>query len=241
MNHVMLAVSGFSGSGKDEFVSGLRKTTDLTQVGLVDPAKRHMAEIYGFTKEQLFGPSKNRNAGDTRYPKTKAQEDGIHRVQDMFVDRAGNLITEGDPNYWLSPREALQKYCELMNLLYPNTWIRKAIDTHQMVGTGNYLYDSWAGLTPHEHITRTGLVVTVSADFRHLNEFEELDKKTDMNVYYVRIKTKRVPYPPFNHRSETEQVQIPDSRFDFIVDNDGTIEDLHARAANIMSEVQKKL
>ena len=71
--HYIIAISGFSGSGKDEAVSQLIRKYYAIQTGLADPGKRHLADAYGFTEEQLFGPSHFRNAGDLRIPKNSLE------------------------------------------------------------------------------------------------------------------------------------------------------------------------
>src|SRR5690606_12488317 len=94
--------------------------------------KRHLADLYDFTEEQLFGPSAFRNKGDLRYPKKTLTDFNFHDFD----------IEEGDPKYWLSPREALQLYCEQMNNLYLNTWIEKGIRIHQEIASNkiNHYY-----------------------------------------------------------------------------------------------------
>lgn len=254
--HIMVCVSGFSGVGKDEFCKHLVQKHGAIQTGLADPAKRHMHDVYGFTEEQLFGPSKFRNGGDLRYPKKdffnyklfKSKKHGVW-VSPIVTDPNGKLIKlnnkehlvidEGDPKFWLSPREALQKYCELMNNLYPNTWIDKGIQIQRKLASGGFKYSKIMGVYELE----TELMdpfVTCFSDFRHENEIcavRLLDPKS-VKVVLVRIKSKKISEPPFLHKSETEQVKIPDSDFDFIVNNDGTIDDLHENAEKIVTHLK---
>lgn len=230
--HFMVCVSGFSGIGKDEFCKRLIEKHYAIQTGLADPAKRHMADIYGFTEEQLFGPSKCRNAGDLRYPK-------FDRTRDSSIE-------EGDPAFWLSPREALQKYCGLMNELYQDTWIRKGIEDQIKIASGEYTYSKMCGLM-HVSDRRCGggyedrpeNVVTCFADFRHWHEIRLARKHRSENLLpvLVRIVSERIKTPPYDHRSETEQTTIPDSEFDFVVRNDGTVQELHDKADTVMEYV----
>ena len=50
----------------------------------------------------------------------------------------------------------------------------------------------------------------------------------------IRVKSKRVPVPPFDHISETGQLSIPDSDFDWVIENDGTIEELYHKVDKIV-------
>lgn len=283
----MLCVSGYSGSGKDEFVRKLVENGD-PKVGLADPAKRHMADLYGFTEEQLFGPSASRNAGDLRYPKqdfvdlglalssVTAQEPPEGLTGELvpgryweYVGRGGEqklpyvpgklgsariFVPEGHPSFWLSPREALQRYCELMNLMYENTWIRKGIQTHKelsKVATDNgrtrlvHGYHRMRGLYSPEYFQPAPgpeeAFVSCSADFRHRHEIKETAASAtdDFVPVLVRVKRASVPEPPFPHRSETEMKTIPDSAFDYVVNNDSTVDSLHDIAAAIVIDASR--
>jgi hypothetical protein len=256
-----------------------------------------MKDAYDFTDEQLWGPSKFRNAGDLRYPKpdhTKVNlqpwegplPDEVVDVVDVKGDSylgdrsgpfwySGNVrrsdtrgtvlqfddlgpvfpyeplklgdaryfVREGDPAFWLSPREALQKYMELMNTLYADTWIRKGIEIHRQIASRMFLYTKEEGVirnpshAPHLDYKDDRTEITCYSDFRHIHECRLAKTSEDETLIpvLVRIKRPTVTRPPFNHRSETEQTRIRDAAFDFIIDNDGTLEDLYAEVDNIVS------
>jgi len=254
--HLMVCISGFSGVGKDESAKRLITKYGAIQTGLVDPAKRHMADLYGFTESQLFGPSRNRNAGDLRYPKTNNPprfriSSELTPESNQWVDAAvpwwcfdqGDddqdrvWVRQHDPKYWLSPREALQRYCELMNLMYENSWVRKGIEIHKQIATGRFAYSRMLGLIPTTNSDTPEKVMTVFTDFRHKHEFQEARKAADGTTepIFIRIKHPKITEPPFNHRSEIEQTEIPDSQFHHIVVNDGTIEALYAKIDDVIS------
>lgn len=295
----MVCISGYSGSGKDEFARVFVDELQAPKVGLADPAKRHMADVYGFTESQLFGPSAFRNGGDIRYPKpdffksgltlSRASSasppeglvgvlepgrpywefesrkgstslDGAPSISKLpyVAEKLGNatlFVPEGHPTFWLSPRESLQLYCELMNTLYGDTWIRKSINIHMQLGqtreySGHrfmcFSYDRMGGLYVPDEANivpapeEGGSFFSCSADFRHRHEFN-LARKMRSETFVpimVRVKRPSVPIPPFDHRSETEQATISDSFFDFVVENDGMVEDLHMRARDVVSAVQ---
>jgi hypothetical protein len=232
MKHYIIAFSGYSGVGKDECSGQLVRSYNAIHTGLADPGKRHMADTYGWTEEQLFGPSHFRNVGDMKYPKFEEIPPGVE---------------EGDPKYYLSPREALQKYMGLMNDLYPNTWIQKGVYIHHQLGIGDCLYTRMGGLKISYSVIKRnepGKIFTTFSDFRHKNEISYLRKhgpdspaKVETIPIIVRVKRPSIPNPPYDHRSEVEQSTIPDSEFDFVINNDSTLEELYRKVDGIVSSL----
>jgi hypothetical protein len=283
--HYIVCISGFAGAGKDECASQLVRGHSAVQTGLADPGKRHMADAYGFTEKQLFGPSQFRNAGDVRIPKNAFYERGLEHVLEFpegVVDaaddkyklekdqkywvytsvmfdgrrpwhRAGSghynvFVREGDPEFWLSPREALQQYLEKMNQLDVYTWIRKGIEDQLLLATGRWSYNRMRGLVradDPEADSRTMIdrssqhAVTCFADFRHIPEVQYIRDLADRSLVpfkpvLIRVKRPSVPVPPYNHRSETEQVKIRDAAFDAVVHNDKDLPYLYAQVDDVV-------
>lgn len=276
MRHLMICVSGWAGTGKDECAGRLVKAHSAVHTGLADPGKRHMRDAYGFSDEQLWGPSGFRNAGDMRYPKPVAAAVGLQvwdgplpedvvdpktgspyseelhgrfwysdaprsvvagtplewkAYQPLRLGNARHFVRERDPDFWLSPREALQKYMELMNTLYADTWIRKGIEDHRRLATGENIYSRSGGvLLDREFQGPPELSVTCFSDFRHIHEHRLARESADRSLVPVLVRVKRptVTRAPFDHRSETEQTRIRDAAYDFVIDNDRTLEDLYS-------------
>jgi hypothetical protein len=283
----MICISGWAGTGKDECAGHLVKKYGAIHTGLADPGKRHLMDAYGFSVEQLWGPSKFRNAGDPRYPKPIVSKLGLTLDQNMGDNYYSTVISEDnsvekiilfnevgeeklsnfmkekepsstykigvmgtDPRYFLSPREGLQKYMELMNTLYADTWIRKGIDIHkQLVSVESsllmknavrkkYSYSKENGVVPTdgtwEHID--SMFITCFSDFRHIHEHLLARKSEDeiLVPVLIRIKRPNVTKPPFDHRSETEQTRIRDAAYDFILNNSGTLDDLYSSIDEIV-------
>lgn len=293
MRHLMFCISGFSGTGKDEVARRLTTAHGAVQTGLADPAKRHMADLYGFTEEQLFGPSQSRNAGDLRYPKEPwalklresqhhagYQPEGLHGklgrgikywecegrnfpaewslpYVPLKLGSARVFVPQGDPRFWLSPREALQRYCELMNQMYLRSWSRKGVEVHKKLseihqqdkGEAFFLhsYSKMRGLVKNDLNDGTnwrpydGTFISCFADFRHKHEIAEAnDAETETLIpVLVRVRRPSVPVAPYQHRSETEQTEIPDEAFDYVVHNDGTLDDLYYKVDRILAEVKR--
>jgi len=292
----MFCISGFSGTGKDEVAKRL-VARGAVQTGLADPAKRHMADLYGFTEEQLFGPSQSRNAGDLRYPKNTLYTAGLsphdgplpegcitpsgmpvdaerkywafmarsgyvqNRQQNWpyLPERLGNatiFVPEGDPEFWLSPREALQRYCELMNQMYLRSWSRKGVEIHRKLAEVHqqdreevffrYSYSKMRGLVENDLKDGSnwrlfdGTFFSCFADFRHRHEIAEANdaESEDLVPVLIRVRRPSVPEPPYQHRSETEQAGIPDEAFDYVIHNNGTLDDLYSGVDKILNETR---
>lgn len=303
MRCFLIGISGYSRTGKDTVAHRLVQQYGAIHLGMTDHAKRHMADAYKFSEEQLFGPSEARNTGDLRYPKPvyfqnkcrpigKIEPTEVYSGESsgtiaylnpdkkyhvcegrgpkgteklpyipMKLGAARYFIEEGDPVFWLSPREALQQYCELLEKLYLGSLIDYAIQTHlQLVPTLNpslpqitpshtpqvprqkhvysrYTYDRIQGLVervnPEKH---EGHFMTCFSDFRRKHQIQGARDHAGNKLIPVMIRVKRpgIEKPPFKHVSETEQAEIPDSAFDFIIDNDGTIDELNVKIDRIV-------
>lgn len=64
---MIVGVAGLAGSGKSTFARILRDRRAFVEVSLAAPLKRFCGEVFGFSREQLYGPSSERNAIDPRY------------------------------------------------------------------------------------------------------------------------------------------------------------------------------
>lgn len=271
MKHYAFFIGGYAGVGKDEAANFLIKNHNSPKIGIIDPCKRHVMDIYGFTKDQCFGPSQFRNAGDVRYPKkniseltplTLHKEDSEQEkkyllyseknLEDKYETiiqggKRGYLIPEGHPDFWLSPREALQKLGSLYNQMYEDTLIEKCISTHKSTavplfngGFMCYKYLPWRGIVDESQARKNQISCT--ADLRLYSQVKAAQRSNsdEFRAILIRIKRPSVPNPPFDHPSETEQAKIPDSEFDYIVNNDGDIVDLHKKIHDIVFSVTGK-
>jgi len=268
IKHMIIGISGYSGTGKDEVSGYIEKEFGAVKIGFADEAKRHMATLYDFSEEQLFGPSHFRNSGDKRYPKPLFHQLKCERVGDHFEFDESAIsqlptpqmikvsfqvekyeIEEGryikfnddDPFFFLSPREALQRYCELMNFMYELTWVRKGIENHINLANYEFLkYDKMIGLDRHvgnRPSVVNGHKITCTSDIRHWNEINFLRSELDKSIkcFLIRIKRPSVPNPPYEHRSEVEQATIPNETFDAVIDNDSSLESLHKKVQEVVN------
>lgn len=225
---MLVGIQGQMNSGKDEVAQRLVKYHNFTKMALADPMKRFAFQVFGFTDEQLWGPSENRNKLDERYktfndPIWVHAESRFHIMSKPFV---GYLLQKEDREalekleQWfeklraehtqLSPRIMLQTLgAEWGRAFDPDIWINCLINRAS----------SW---------TRTPIVVS---DVRYINELKLIKEANGKLIRLKRFKTdkKAVDIGIKNHSSETEQLSFRDDQFDFIVVNDGTLEDLYKK------------
>lgn len=82
-----------------------------------------------------------------------------------------------------------------------------------------------------EEVLKSQKKIVVISDMRYRHEYEELKK---LDPVFIRIKNKNLPKD--DHTSETDLDSIPDSEFNYVIDNEGTISDLEKKVLEIIKE-----
>lgn len=202
---MIIGLSGLSGAGKSTVASFLVKNHDFIEVGFADPLKRIALDVYGFTFEQLWGSSEKRNEMDKRYPCKKTGE-----------------VADGTEEY-LTPRYALQTLGGWGRECYENTWVDYALRIAKRLNEDRYYstYTPMFGVHKNsEDASPWGSKGVVISDCRYINEFDAI---TAAGGKVIRIKRIGYDRPKWDHPSETEQMSVPDERFDQIIDNDSDL------------------
>ncbi len=209
----IIGISGLAGSGKDTTADFLLEHEGFIKISLADPIKRFAMDVWEFSEEQLFGPSKNRNAPDLRYPQG---------------------------NTFLSPRLVLQHLgTEGGRYIDNDIWIRYAIRTavrlleakprelcySQTGGLESYIECYPQGEFERDENFPEKVKAVIIPDCRFFNEIRAIKAAGGKMIRVVR------PGAGLNgnfalHQSEVEMAEIPDSEFDIIIQNTGTLDDL---------------
>lgn len=90
---MIVAFSGKRGVGKDTAADVLCRELGFERIGLADPMKRFVGEVFDFTYEQLWGPSARREAIDPRWGKTPRE-----LLQTLGTEWGRNM---GHPDVWV--------------------------------------------------------------------------------------------------------------------------------------------
>jgi len=140
-----------------------------------------------------------------------------------------------DPRYGKAVREFIQGFGDKGRELCLSTWINKTVNIIEKVhNTTGWTYIDHLGLQENYDYDFDSKSIIIS-DGRYLNELEALKK--------INAKLIRIIRPENNllgklggHSSETDQNEIPNSYFDEIIINNGSLEDLYLKIDNILSK-----
>lgn len=210
MSKTIIAMCGLAGSGKDTACDYLVKNHGFSKTSFATPLKAMAKIAFGFTDEQLYGPSSKREEQDERYPFTgQCMRCGTVCMDWSLVEPEEREIPEGfryrcepcDINYkeFVTPRLALQTL--------GTEWGRRLNN------------DLWAKATLNLIASSTHERWCIS-DLRFRNELDAVLAAGGKVVRLTRGKAQH------NHASETELLSIPLSDFSAILNNEGTIPEM---------------
>jgi hypothetical protein len=226
---MIIGISGLSNSGKDTCADFLVRKHGFVKVSFADPMKRICRDVYGFSFDQMWGRSSARNAPDERLPR----EHGPYRDGSCAccgLKTSGYTLPEAiargkqNPCY-LTPRFALQQLgSEWGRVCYSSTWVDYAIGVAKKLDVeGGYSYTNVSGLShdwrPGDENWKASVVIP---DVRFENEVDAI-KTAGGKLIRITRPNAGLSGSAGQHRSETEQTSIPDSEFDGVIVNGGTL------------------
>jgi hypothetical protein len=258
----LVIVCGKAGSGKDTVGDHLAKSHGGVCLGLADPMKRYMAEVFRFDDLQLYGPSEERNKIDPRY--TRASDLGwelkecwnrMNSISGDLVRLFGNDIPVEDVRNslrsWfqdckqqamerggLSPRYVLQTFgTEWGRGLDPEVWSRLAINTARKILGGEHLYDRRGGLKRVPDKKRPPNLVVIT-DGRFANEIVNVKSAGGLAVHIHRPgATDTASTGVAGHSSEAGLDEVPGHFYDRTIINNGRVDSLKICAERLVRSV----
>jgi hypothetical protein len=244
MNTPIVLIMGEASSGKDTFAGMLAKQMNGICIAQADPLKRFAMDVFGFTTEQLWGPSERRNELDSRYDLGIAWDDAesalTHYAEYWLTDLLGtyrnkelnvldNWFLELKTNYFknnksINARIVLQSLgTQGIRAIKPTAFVDYTISASMKLLAGGYGYDKERGLYPNDNETGPGAVLVTDGRFK--NELLKVKSigGTVINIVNPSNEAKAVDMAGIKgHRSEAELKTIPSHFFDMIVINDKT-------------------
>lgn len=153
-----------------------------------------------------------------------------------FADPIKKMIRLMFPNL---PKEYLYGPSHLRSEIIPGAFKDgEPLTIRQLLmdlGTGigrAYCEKIWLNAFDHEFNHYADNDVVIVTDVRFRNEFDHLKK-----LGFYQIKLLRDSHTKIDHSSEINQDSIKDNEFDYIVHNNGTLEDLKKEVAKIVSNI----
>jgi hypothetical protein len=200
---MLVGICGPAGSGKTTTAGFLVKNHGFVEVALADPLKRICQDVYGFSDQQLWGPSDFRNAQDVRYPRFQTGDFAVevsgkepqlvHRTKegDWYVAVPGEEEMKPAPKWltdqlqardvspaFLTPRHALQQLgTEWGRHNYDNTWVDYALRIAAKLQAGGCYYD-----------VKTGLHTVSEVDYDRRTGTGGIQARKDVAISDVRFK-----------------------------------------------------
>lgn len=227
---MIVGINAEAGSGKSTVADSLGAQYGFVSVALADEMKRICQRVYGFSRDQLWGPSELRSRPDERYKRMCKVCHGSGRDDRSTLSVPPCYACGGSGFTYLTARQALQELGDWGRAMYKDTWVDVTLrDIEALQGTEVVKYAPWYGVyeafdeEPHTPYTRF-----IIPDVRYKNEMAALQIK---GAKLIRIKGVHQPMPDefAGHSSEQEQKNIPDDAFDAIIVNDSDIPTLVRR------------
>lgn len=166
------------------------------------------------------------------FPKSKAEnlEDYKKEFEDALIWGKSKL----------SVREFLQKLGTdaIRDGLHPNTWVNALMSEYKEVDTANYDIRENSFVFPY--IQMPNWIIT---DVRFPNEAKAIKEREGIIIRVNRLFSTyeeedigKVDYIPFKHERHSSETSLDDWNFDYIIENNGTIEELIGKVRKMIGQ-----
>jgi hypothetical protein len=232
------------GSGKDTVADLILKREGWVKVALADTMKRFARDLYGFTDEQLWGPSEMRNAVDKRWPCKHCwmdDEDFPHdRCYICGMSQPDFVSNEETPCY-LTPRYVLVSLGNWGRRMHERTWANKVLEiARALLGEPEPYYDtgchesrkghrsySAQGGLHHPYRGSPPIKGVLVSDVRYRGECRAIQEGGGKIIRIKRIQEQLPVAGVLNDSTERDLLTWDDNEFDHVLIND-TLEGLPA-------------
>lgn len=252
-----VCLAGNAGAGKSTLANLLKDAVGAPSIEYADEIKRFCHRVFGFTEEQLWGPSEARNASDPRfelhgYEWANAQIQMLRLGPTWVVEVFNCAAEEIYPSLFkdwfgpmekagtLSPRRALQALGEWGRIHQRNVWVNRAGEMSAQVLEGGCRYDRVEGLVTE--LGRPAPLFTCIVGARFPNEVLGTKARGGFAVL-IEEPSAGLTGTAGQHVSETSLALIPRGWYSAIVQNDreAGLEHLQSEAVQLVEHVQSRL
>jgi hypothetical protein len=241
-----------AGAGKDTVANILFVRRHVVTVAFADAFKRIVKDVYGFTDEQLWGPSQMREVPDKRYLRRAAGSLGSIGV-----------LPNPPEDLYLTPRFALLQFGSAAGrACYENTWTDYGIRVaQQLISDNSKMY------TPHRGVQGRDFIPSDCDTEEELEALEEEQSDYPDEVSHVAfsdmrffnevaaikaaggkvVRVRRTLPTEFQgefdtaHESERQVADLPDEDFDYVLENDSSLEVLQLNTLRMFDVLAGKI
>ena len=219
---------GSAGAGKSTVADRLVNKFSFCQVGMADPMKRFLMDLFDWPAEVLFGETEKKNVPDKRYCIGYRDTVTVDEIAEMHQASKGLSSLESKMLWeqrtkeitalYLTPRLACQKLGKAMRECYPDIWCVKGMRVaKELLHTDATLH---AYYRPEEGIRyNTGGTSKVKgvcfSDIRFKNELAVIKREGGKVIRVVRPVEEL--FISNEHESENDLNDVPDEEFDYIL------------------------
>lgn len=213
---MIIGLTGQAGSGKDTVAQFIAKDANYCIISLADKIKKILYKEFGFTKEQLWGPS------------------GKRLDPHKFLKR-----NDGTP---LNARYGANTLGTQWgrDLIHEDVWVEFTLHQIKIIQNdikngycGRYTpCDGWeSGIYSYKHF--------IIPDIRYLNELLTLKNKAKAKIIRIIRPGAELTGEYALHSSATEMLTFDEKDIDYTIYNNGTLEELEEKAANIIALIMR--
>jgi hypothetical protein len=257
---MLLGILGEAGTGKDEVARILVQEGRSYVIAFADPIKIYCQWMFDWPAETLWGASAHRAELDERFKFLKCPKcgrtEGIRDPEGIDPGKAQwrvcALCRAATPleklMVPLSPRYTLQHLGDWARRFRPDAYVAFALTrVTRVMQYGTPLADPLAMVLPpvvmeqrwRQHARDNSPRHVVINDVRMKSEIDGIHR-TGGRVYRVKRAHTMAGLTPGipNHPSEMEQRTVTDDAIDGVIDNHGTLEDLHREARSLLHHIE---